>query len=349
MSRLPERLKVLLRLGALAIAFAASAQAQDRPRYGIGRAPSAEEIAAWDIDVRPDGHGLRKGRGTVARGQELYDAQCASCHGTFGESNRYMAIAGGVRPGDLKAGRASALTSADVTRTLGMKLNYATTLFDYIYRAMPWTNPQSLSVDDTYAITAYVLHLNEIVPADFELSDRNILQVQMPNRNGMTTAHGLVSVNGKPDVQGSACMRNCAEAVTVTSEMPHYARNQSGNLAEQKRPLGPTRGIDTSMNEVAKGDARPTAAVQAALADPKALVIRNACTACHGLNNRIVGPGFNEVAARYKGRADAEAYLVQKIRSGGDGVWGTVPMPPQSTLKEEEALLIARWIAAGAR
>lgn len=346
MSRSPERLRAIFAVAACAVSAGVAVQAQDAPRYSIGRAPTADEIAALDIDVRPDGHGLRKGRGTVAQGQQVYDAQCASCHGTFGESNRYMAIAGGVRAGDLQSGRASALKAADVPRTLGMKLNYATTLYDYIYRAMPWTNPQSLTADQTYAVTAYVLHLNEIVPADFELSDRNILQVQMPNRNGMTTAHGLASVKGKPDAQGSACMRNCASAVTVASELPRYARNQHGNLAEQKRPLGPARGIDTTAYDATAS--APAAVASAATVDPKALVTRNACTGCHGLTSRIVGPGFNEVAARYQGRADAEAYLMKKIKSGGDGVWGAVPMPPQA-LKEEDALLIARWIVGGAR
>ena len=153
-------------------------------------------MAAWDIDVRPDGHGLKAGKGTVAQGQKIYDAQCASCHGTFGESNRYMPIAGGVRKGDLAAGRASMLLQSDGLRTLGTKLNYATTLWDYIFRAMPWTNPQSLSVDETYAVTAYVLHLNEIVPADYELNEKTLLSVKMPNRNGLTTAHGLGTVQG---------------------------------------------------------------------------------------------------------------------------------------------------------
>lgn len=355
MSRSPERACAALALAVLTltgVASAQSAQSADKPRYGIGRAATADEIAAWDIDVRPDGHGVRKGKGTVAQGQDLYDAQCASCHGTFGESNRYMAIAGGVRPGDIKAGRASALLAPDVLRTLGIKLNYATTLFDYIYRAMPWTNPQSLTVDQTYAITAYVLHLNEIVPADFELSDRNILEVQMPNRNGMTTAHGLASVKGKPDAQGSSCMRNCVATVKVNSEMPTYARNQHGNLAAQKRPLGPTRGIDTSRYEVARAaPAAPPGAspAVASMSDAKALIVSNACTACHGMTNRIVGPGFNEVASRYRGRSDAETYLAKKIKSGSDGIWGAVPMPPQNGVKDEEALAIARWIASGAQ
>ncbi|MGB2816602.1 MAG: c-type cytochrome [Burkholderiaceae bacterium] len=340
------------------LAAAGAALAQGKPaaaeggRYGLGRAATPQEIAGWDIDVRPDGHGVKKGKGSVADGQDLYDAQCASCHGTFGESNRYMPIAGGVKPEDLKTGRASALARPDGMRTVGTKLNYATTLWDYINRAMPWTNPQSLTPDQVYAITAYVLHLNEIVAADFVLSDQNITKVQMPNRNGMTTDHGMLSVKGKPDVQGSSCMKDCVKEVKVTSELPEFARNQHGNLAEQKRPLGPTRGIDTTRYDpsATAAKAAPVAVAAApAAADPKALVTKNACTACHGMTNKVVGPGFTEVAAKYQGKADAEAYLVKKIKSGGEGVWGAVPMPPQATLKDDEAQVIARWIAAGAK
>jgi cytochrome c len=252
-----------------------------------------------------------------------------------------------VKPADLKAGRASALRASDGMRTLGTKLNHATTLWDYIFRAMPWTNPQSLTADQVYALTAYVLHLNEIVPADFELNDRNITEVAMPNRHGMTTRHGLGSVRGRPDVQGSACMTNCIRDVQVASDLPEFARNQHGNLAEQKRPFGPTRGIDTTRY------GSPTTAVAAAgatapAADARTLLARNACTACHGMTNRVVGPGFAEVAARYRGRADAETYLAQRIKTGGEGVWGAVPMPPQAALKDDEAQAIARWIAAGA-
>jgi S-disulfanyl-L-cysteine oxidoreductase SoxD len=333
-------------------AFAQGKPAADGPRFGLGRAASANEIAGWDIDVRPDGHGVRKGKGTVAQGQDLYDAQCASCHGTFGESNRYMAIAGGVKAEDLKTGRASALQARDGMRTVGTKLNYATTLWDYINRAMPWTNPQSLTVDQVYAITAYVLHLNEIVPADFELNDGNLTKVPMPNRNGMSTSHGLASPKGKPDVTGSTCMKDCVKEVKVTSELPDFARNQHGNLAEQKRPLGPTRGIDTTFYDpsAATAKAAPVAVAAApAAADPKALLAKNACTACHGMANKIVGPGFTEVASKYKGKPDAEAYLAKKIKAGGEGVWGPVPMPAQPGLKEDEAQAIARWIVGGAK
>ena len=105
MSRLARPMRSLLLLAGF-MASTAGAQttaATDAPRFGFGRTATAQEIAGWDIDVRPDGHGVRKGRGTVAQGQDIYDAQCASCHGTFGESNRYMAIAGGVKKEDLQA------------------------------------------------------------------------------------------------------------------------------------------------------------------------------------------------------------------------------------------------------
>lgn len=342
-SRLGSRLAVLaLLLAAVAVDRALAA---DPPIFGFGRAPTAEEIAGWDIDVRPDGHGVRAGKGTVAEGQVIYEAQCASCHGTFGENNRYMAIAGGVRKGDLEAGRAASLKAPDGIRTLGTKLNHATTLWDYINRAMPWAQPQSLSVDQVYAVTAYVLHLNEIVPADFTLNEMNLLTLEMPNRNGLTKQHGLASVNGRPDVQGSACMKDCVGTVVVSSRMPEFARNQHGNLAEQKRDLGPTRGIDTS-----RFGAAPTTVAAAAATTGKSanaatdLLNRNACTACHGLSNAIVGPGFEQISARYGKRADAETYLVTKIQRGGQGVWGSVPMPPQPALSEADAQVIARWI-----
>ena len=335
-------------LGVLALMAATLPVGAQQARYGLGRAPTPQEIAAWDIDVRPDGHGLKSGKGTVAQGQKIYDAQCASCHGTFGESNRYMPIAGGVRKGDLETGRASTLLQSDGLRTLGTKLNFATTLWDYIFRAMPWANPQSLTVDETYAVTAYVLHLNGIVPVEYELNEKTLLTVQMPNRNGLTTAHGLGSVKGRPDAQGSLCMKDCVKEVTVASEMPDFARNQNGNLAQQKRPMGPMRGIDTARYDAGK-TALSIGASSAPVRQPSDLIARHACTGCHGMTDKIIGPGFSEIATRYEGRADAQTYLSKRIREGGQGVWGSVPMPPQAGLKESDADEIARWITGGAK
>ena len=337
---------------AASLVAVASAFAQgERPRFGFGVPAMPQDIATWDIDVRPDGHGVKKGRGTVQQGQAVYDAKCAVCHGTFGESNSYLVIAGGVEPEDLKTGRAAGLKSGEV-RTVGTKLNYATTLWDYIYRAMPWTAPQSLTIDENYAVTAYVLHLNEIVPADFELNERTILTVQMPNRNGFTTNHGMGSVKGKPDVQGTLCMKDCAGPVKVTSTLPDYARNAHGNLAEQKRDMGPFRGIDTRIYEpggarVAVADIEGKAPAQGGI-DAQELITRNACVVCHAVNARIVGPSFAEISARYTSRyavrAEAETLLLNKIKAGGSGVWGPVPMPPQSNVKDDEMKTIVKWI-----
>lgn len=238
-------------LGIALLAACATVAAQS-PRFGLGKPALPAQISSWDIDVRPDGHGLRKGGGTVAQGQVIYDAQCVGCHGTFGEATDFLIIAGGVKASDLKSGRAATLRQSDVIRTLGTKLNHAITLWDYIFRAMPWTAPQSLSADEVYAVTAYVLHLNQIVPAGFELTDSNILSLPMPNRDGNTMEHGMGSVKAQPDVQGSQCMQNCAREVKITSEMPEYARNAHGNLREQFRPLGPLGTIDTSRYDAEK-------------------------------------------------------------------------------------------------
>jgi cytochrome c len=342
MSRWAELAALVVGVAAQMLAPAVTAE----PRFALGRAATADEIAAWDIDVRPDGHGVRVGRGTVAQGQEIYDAKCASCHGTFGESNQYMVIAGGVRPEDLKSGRVAGLRSPDVVRTLGNKLNHASTLWDYINRAMPWQAPRSLSVNEVYAVTAYVLFLNEIVAAEFELDQRNLLTLRMPNRGGLTRQHGLGRVDAAPDVQGSRCMRVCGGMPAITSEMPAFALNAHGDLREQFRPIGPLATIDSTRHE---NHPAPTQAARAgAYANAREILTRNACTGCHGIDNPVVGPGFKEVAARYREHSEAANYLAEKIRRGGVGVWGQVPMPAQTGIRDDELLAIVRWIIAGA-
>lgn len=343
--------KTLLALMLASGSAAALAQGTTPQAYGFGRPATPAQIAGWDIDVRPDGHGLKKGRGSVEQGQVIYDAKCASCHGTFGESNNYIVIAGGVQKNDLKTGRAASLKSGEI-RTLGNKLNYATTLWDYINRAMPWTNPQTLKPDEVYALTAYVLHLNDIVPADFVLDDKNLLTLPMPNRYGFTTDHGMGSVKGKPDVQGSACMSNCAASeAKIVSILPDFARNAHGNLAMQMRGYGPTRGIDTTRYE--SGQSVGAAPAPAASTKPagkvEAILKANGCSTCHGVTAKVVGPAYRDVAAKYGGKADARAYLVKKMREGGSGVWGAVPMPPQANLTDSDAQAIAQWILAGAQ
>jgi cytochrome c len=287
--------------------------------YGFGKAATPAEIAGWDIDVRPDGRGLPAGHGSVAQGQAIYDAKCSSCHGTFGESNAYLQIAGGV----------GSLRGAEPVRTTGSKLEYATTLFDYIRRAMPLTAPQSLANDEVYALTAYVLNLNDIVGPDATLDARSLAALRMPNRDGFTTAHGMMRRDGTPDTHNAECMRDCVAAVKVTSELPAYAEGAHGDIAAQMRSFG-----------------RVAAAPR--VDEGMALARRSGCIACHTTDTRIVGPAFHEIASRYNDDAGAAARLVAKVRDGGGGVWGSVPMPAQPVPESDVAALVA-WILGGSK
>jgi cytochrome c551/c552 len=345
-------------LGLATLVLCGSAAAQDVVITGIGRPATAAEIAAWDIDVRPDFKGLPKGSGSVAQGMDLWEAKCASCHGVFGESNQvFTPLVGGTTKDDVKTGHvARLLDRAYPGRTTLMKVATVSTLWDYIYRAMPWNAPKSLKPDQVYALTAYLLNLGEVLPEDFTLSDANIAQVQqmMPNRNGMTTDHGLWPGagmgNGKPDVKAVACMKDCVTETKVASFLPEHARNAHGNLAEQNRIVGAQHGTDTT--RPAGAPPSTSTVVAPTTTDPNAATVALArklnCLTCHGLDNKVVGPAFRDVSKKYATRSDAATYLAQKIVSGGSGVWGPVPMPAQ-TLPAADATALAQWIADGAK
>lgn len=154
---------------------------------GIGSPATAEQIAAWDIDVRPDGQGLPQGYGSVRDGASLYAARCAACHGARGEGAAAEAL----------AGCRGSLASAKPLRTVGSYWPYATTLFDYVRRAMPFDAPQSLTADETYAVSAYVLHLNGLLPEEASLDAASLPKVAMPNRDGFTA-------DPRPDLPASS-------------------------------------------------------------------------------------------------------------------------------------------------
>lgn len=358
----------------VALLVGLAAQAQQAPYVGIGRPATPKEIAAWDIDVRPDFKGLPKGSGSVASGQDVWEAKCASCHGVFGESNQFFSpLIGGTTKQDVQTGRVARLDDAAYPgRTTMMKAAHVSTLWDYIYRAMPWNQPKSLTPDEVYGVTAFMLNLAGIVPDNFTLSNANIADVQklMPNRNGMTTDHalwpgkGLANARAKPDVVAVACMKNCATEPNVASILPDFARNAHGNLAEQNRLVGAQRGADTSKLAAAPGQPVPAASATpaAALVSPAkaapgpgvgnaaaiALTAKYSCTACHAMETKGVGPSFQDIAKKYSGGADAVQYLAGKIKTGGSGVWGSIPMPPQP-LGADEAKAVAQWLAAGAK
>ena len=337
-----DAIAALLFGGAVTLALA-----QGTAYVGIGRVASPAELAAWDTDVRPDFKGLPKGSGTVAQGQQIWEDQCASCHGMFGESNQvFQPIVGGTGANDAQHGRSARLTDPSFPgRTTLMKLPTLSTLWDYVYRAMPWSAPKSLSPDQVYAVVAYMLNLGGVLPDGFVLSDATVAEAQarLPNRNGMTQAHALwPGFKSAADARAVACTRDCASAPRIVSSIPDHARDAHGNLAEQNRNVGAQRGVDTSRAAAAA----PAATVSAAAA-PWTLAGKYGCTACHGLEGPLVGPGFREVGRKHGARGDAVAYLNDKIRSGGAGAWGSVPMPPQN-LPASDALALARWIAQGA-
>jgi S-disulfanyl-L-cysteine oxidoreductase SoxD len=176
---------------ALLVAFPVAAQQQ---RYGLGAALTGAEIKAWDIDVRPDGAGLPPGRGSVKQGQQLYVERCSACHGEKGND--------GPTGFDRLVGGKGTLTSARPVRTVASFWPYATTLYDYVYRAMPFMAPQSLTPDETYAIVAYVLFLDQIVPQNTVLDAKSLPRVKMPNANGFVP-------DSRPDIKGDSCMSDC--------------------------------------------------------------------------------------------------------------------------------------------
>jgi cytochrome c len=352
-NQLTTKLAQTLLCVGLSVIFVSAVSAQSK-YPGIGREATKAEVVAWDIDVRPDFKGLPKGSGDTLRGQEVWESRCASCHGTFGESNEvFTPIVGGTTKEDIKTGRVASLTSENQPqRTTLMKVATVSTLWDYIYRAMPWNAPRTLSVDDTYAVLGYILSMAEIVPEAFTLSDKNIADVQklMPNRNGMTQAHGMWNEGGKPDVKSTACMNDCSKHVTIGSFLPDYARNAHENLALQNRPYGPYRGVDTTKPPLSKLPGKGLMAVSLTAAEsitPEGLFKKHNCAACHAPASRAIGPAISEVAAKYKGQANAVKKLHDKVKVGGAGVWGAIPMPPHAHVPEGDIDALVKWMLTG--
>jgi cytochrome c len=211
----------IIRIAAAQVVFAPEARdghnAATSRRLGIGREAKAEEIAGWDIDIRPDGDGLPAAKGTVKDGEALFTQRCAGCHGEFGEgTGRWPLLSGG----------AGMLTGERPVKTIGSYWPYASTVIDYVRRAQPFGDAQSLSNEELYAVVAYVLYLNDLVNKDFVLDRDTFRSVKMPNEKGFidddreTTEKAFW--NSKP------CMTNCKAEVKIT---------------------GRARGIDATPNE----------------------------------------------------------------------------------------------------
>ena len=170
----PYRLWWAAGIVALLVVAGASSVAAQLPTYGVGRPPSAEEVKAWDLTIPHDGHGLPPGSGTAVLGKAIYTERCASCHGEKGEDPKYSRLVGGQ----------GTLATDKPVRTIGSFWQYATTLWSYIRRAQPFDDPGSLTPDQVYAVTAYLLHLNGIIGEQDVMDAQTLPLVKMPNRDG---------------------------------------------------------------------------------------------------------------------------------------------------------------------
>ncbi|GGK86090.1 c-type cytochrome [Amphritea balenae] len=281
-------------------------------KYGFGTTATAEEIQGWDIDIRPDGKGLPAGEGSVADGEELYEQLCATCHGLFGEGEgRWPVLAGGE----------DTLTEERPVKTVGSYWPYASTLYDYIRRAMPFTAPRSLTDDQTYQLSAYVLYLNEIVDEEFVANKDTLAAVEMPNQEGFF-------VDPRPDVKNNRCMKNCADPAKLqivgtlqgVTPVGHFVEGADAPAASHQAQEEKERSLH---GETVEENAADTLALtEDAIAGRE--TYDNACQACH--SSGIAGsPKFGDKSA-WKGRIDqGMPLLVEHAIKGFSGETGMMP------------------------
>jgi len=244
-------------------------------KIGLGSAATPEEINGWDIDIRPDGKGLPDGKGDAIGGESVFIQKCAVCHGEFAEgAGRYPALAGGD----------GSLDTHDPVKTVGSYWPYATTVFDYIRRAMPFGHAQSLTNDEVYAMTAYILYSNDIIEDDFVLDKNTLAKVEMPNRNGFIKDTRVDEPREKP------CMQNC--------------------LAKAPVIIGKARLIDVTP----EGEKATTSAAensQNTASDPVRgeAVFAAQCVVCHSTSagENKVGPSLYGLMGRNVGKVDSFA------------------------------------------
>jgi cytochrome c len=168
---------------AILVTIGATPVAAQLPTYGVGRSPTPEEVRAWELTIPPDGQGLPPGKGTAALGQKVFAARCAACHGETGEDPNFSSLVGGQ----------STLATDHPIQTIGSFWQYATTLWSYIRRAQPFDSPGSLTADQVYAVTAYLLYRNGIIGEQEVMDATTLPRVKMPNRDGFV-------LDPRPDV-----------------------------------------------------------------------------------------------------------------------------------------------------
>ncbi len=269
---------------------------------GLGRPATDNEVASWDIDIRPDGKGLPMGSGSVIIGEGLYTDNCASCHGDFGEGiDRWPELAGGF----------DTLDSEDPVKTVGSYWPYLSTVWDYVHRAMPFGNAQSLSNDEVYSITAYIMYLNDLVDEDFELSNLNFEEVRLPNEQNFyqDNREDLENV-----IYNKRCMKDCKKEAIITKRA----------VVLDVTPEEEDVSDNSNSNE---DDIVKTVSLDAKLIKDGEKVFKK-CKACHkiGLNAKNgTGPHLNNIFGRVAGQLeDYKKYSKNIKKMGQEGlIWNT--------------------------
>ena len=269
---------------------------------GLGRPATDNEVESWDIDIRPDGKGLPVGSGSVIIGEELYTDNCASCHGDFGEGiDRWPELAGGF----------DTLDSEDPVKTVGSYWPYLSTVWDYVHRAMPFGNAQSLSNDEVYSITAYIMYLNDLVDEDFELSNSNFEEVRLPNEQNFyqDNREDLENV-----IYNKRCMKDCKKEAIITKRA----------VVLDVTPEEEDVSDNSNSNE---DDIVKTVSLDAKLIKDGEKVFKK-CKACHriGLNAKNgTGPHLNNIFGRVAGQLeDYKKYSKNIKKMGQEGlIWNT--------------------------
>jgi len=272
--------------------------------YGLGREALAEEVAAWDTDIRPDGLGLPVGSGDVLSGEELFVEKCSMCHGEFGEAvGRWPVLAGGF----------GTMTHKDPVKTIGSYWPYLSTVYDYVQRAMPFGQASSLTNDETYAIVSYLMYVNNLVDEDFVLSNENFTEVRLENEDNFFMDDRLETEF--PLFTQEACMTNCKETVEITMHAsmldvtPDSGVVRAAPVAEAAVEAEARAAEEAAPAEEAAAPAEASG-VDMALVEAGEGVFKK-CRACHQVGEGAVnrsGPQLNGVVGRTIGSAEGFRY-----------------------------------------
>ena len=284
-------------------------------KLGLGRPALPEEIAAWDVDVSPDGTGLPVGSGSVEDGEMLFSDNCAVCHGEFAE---------GVGNWPELAGGEGTLANADPVKTVGSYWPYLSTAWDYVHRSMPYGNAQTLETDEVYAIVAYILYSNFLVEDDFVLSNENFLDVEMPNADGFIIDDRAETEY--PIWRTEPCMENCKDSVEITmraSVLNVTPEDEAAAEAEEViEAAAAVTETEAPVEEVVEAVEEPAAeGVDPALVAQGEKVFGK-CKACHQVGDDAknrVGPVLNGIVGADIAAVDGFNY--SNALADMDGAW----------------------------